>query len=161
MSECRRAQDAKRDIPVPLSPGVRRQPLLGPGRPAPGHGTVGTRAPTPAGDYQPSLRAPWPAAEVPNSANQRISSAFAMILAIDTETPAAEILSECAPEIGEGVFGPLGRGLVATGRCFGQMRAIDPGDGGCGHAEIRVRACEKTSRPMRGAGVGRKIAPSN
>ena len=25
-SECRRAQDAKRDIPVPLSPCARRQP---------------------------------------------------------------------------------------------------------------------------------------
>ena len=26
VSECRRAQDAKRDIPVPLSPCARRQP---------------------------------------------------------------------------------------------------------------------------------------
>ncbi len=41
-SECRRAQDAKRDIPVPLSPCARRQ-LCGPGRPAPGHGAVTTR----------------------------------------------------------------------------------------------------------------------
>ena len=40
-SECRRAQDAKRDIPVPLSPCARRQPC-GPGRPAPGHGAVTT-----------------------------------------------------------------------------------------------------------------------
>ncbi len=94
-SECRRAQDAQRDIPVPLSPGVRRQPLR-PGSPRSGSrrrhdessvGTVGRRhdptthgltacwvcllrhrhagrtpAPTPTGNYRPSLRSPWPAA---------------------------------------------------------------------------------------------------
>jgi hypothetical protein len=82
-SECRRAQDAKRDIPDPLSPCARRQPL-GPGRPDdawldavsdalcippslprdrwPLRPSGGTLAPTPFGVYRPSLRSPWPAA---------------------------------------------------------------------------------------------------
>ena len=97
-SECRRAQDANRDIPVPLAPGARRQPL-GPGSPRSGSrrrhdaspaGTVGRRHdPTTqgatacrmrsayrlhgAGDYRPSLRSPWPAA----GANLRKADALA------------------------------------------------------------------------------------
>ncbi|MEA3277564.1 MAG: CRISPR-associated endonuclease Cas1, partial [Pseudomonadota bacterium] len=42
-SECRRAQDAKRDVPVPLSPSARRQPLC-PGSPRSGATASALRA---------------------------------------------------------------------------------------------------------------------
>ena len=75
--------------------------------------------------------------EIHNNADQGISSGIIGDLAIDTETLAAEVLGECSPEVGECVFGPLGRS-IATGRGFGQMRTVDPGHGRRRHAEIQM-----------------------
>lgn len=48
---------------------------------------------------------------------QPILWGFARFRTIDTETLAAEVLSQSPAPIREGVFGPLG-GALATGRCL-------------------------------------------
>ena len=67
-SECRRARDAKRDIPVPLSPCARATTCTCRGRPAPGprlRHFGQPLAPTPTADYPPRasrFALPWRAA---------------------------------------------------------------------------------------------------
>ena len=72
-----------------------------------------------------------------DGSEQPILRGFARIRAIDTETLAAEVLRQLPPQVREGVFGPLGRG-IATRRCLRQVRAIDPGNRGRHHAEVQV-----------------------
>jgi hypothetical protein len=62
---------------------------------------------------------------------------FAGILAIDTKTLACEVVGERSAHVCEGVFGGVLRSVSAHG-CLFQMRSIDPGDGGCRHAEMQM-----------------------
>jgi hypothetical protein len=62
---------------------------------------------------------------------------FAGILAIDTNTLAGEVLGQGSSRTGEGEFDGLLRS-IAPGRGLFQTRRVDPGDGGCRHAEVQV-----------------------